>query len=277
MLIFKLLRRPLLVFSYNPKLLLAGMASTIFVIAGTGYGLQQSGILRIVTDIGNDNVQSKHESEASDNANISSTRPKQGGSTPSASKKDETSTKSQTATGSSAPTSSTSKPTTVAANGGSTVAPTAASSYKGFGPGNWPGSTWRPFADSSPWNRPVPANPALLTNSAGYTSDQMVSWLTGRGMPDDIMVNTGGSWDYSHPHYFAKDSDPLVTLKDTQYIGPNNNVTKIRIPLYAQARSAAAAGGDGHISIVQPDGSVCGAWKYTGTSNGIASASAWGL
>jgi hypothetical protein len=149
-------------------------------------------------------------------------------------------------------------------------------SYQGYGPGNWPGASWRPFAETAAWNKPVPTSPQLLTNSSGYTSAQMVAWLTGRGMPDKITVNTSGSWDYSHPYYFAKDTDPIVTLKDTVYVGANNNVTKIRMPLNVQARSAAAAGGDGHISIVQPDGSVCGAWQYTGTTNGLASASAWG-
>ncbi len=159
-------------------------------------------------------------------------------------------------------------------NFGHTTVPT--SSYGGFGPGNWPGSTWRPFAATAAWNKPIPANPALLTSSAGYTSAQMAQWLSGRGPVDKILVNTGGSWDYSHPTYYAKTTDPLVTLRDTKYVGPNNNVTKIRMPAAAHARSSAAAGGDGHISIVQPDGKVCGAWQYAGVTAGIASGSAWG-
>lgn len=144
------------------------------------------------------------------------------------------------------------------------------------GPGNWPGAGRTPFSLGAlrPFARPIPADPPLLTNSAGYTSAQMVAWMNARGSVDEYTINTGGSWDYAHPYYCASSSDPLVTLRDTTYIGANDG-TEAHIPAIAHRRSAAAAGGDGHVTIIQPDGSVIGAWQYAGVSNGVARASGW--
>lgn len=145
------------------------------------------------------------------------------------------------------------------------------------GKGNWPSADWTPFAKGTqhPWSRPIPANPPLLTSSAGYTSSQMVNWLVNRGPMDKVTVNTGGTWDYSHPYYCATSSDPVFTTSAVTYTGAADGLP-VRIPAVAQPRSAAAAGGDGHITIIQPDGTLFDAWQYRGVSGTSAVASAWG-
>ncbi|MBI5105365.1 MAG: hypothetical protein HZB46_10375, partial [Solirubrobacterales bacterium] len=35
-----------------------------------------------------------------------------------------------------------------------------------FGAGAWPGACWRPYAEDSPFNRPLPAEPRLARGSA---------------------------------------------------------------------------------------------------------------
>jgi hypothetical protein len=38
--------------------------------------------------------------------------------------------------------------------------------YPNFGVGNWPPGCWRPYADTSPFNVPIPPNPKLNPRSA---------------------------------------------------------------------------------------------------------------
>ena len=52
---------------------------------------------------------------------------------------------------------------------------------EGFGVGNWPPASWRPYADDSPFNQRLPANPRLLPSSS-----QVVARLTANGGPSDL-------------------------------------------------------------------------------------------
>ena len=70
----------------------------------------------------------------------------------------------------------------------------------------WPAGCWRPYADSSPFNRTLPPNPRVAPDSA-----TIVRNLAER--PDKVTVgNSGTSWDYSHPVYFSRPGDPEFTL-----------------------------------------------------------------
>src|SRR5215207_3511834 len=43
-----------------------------------------------------------------------------------------------------------------------------------FAAGNWPSGRWRPYADDSPINKPLPANPRIHPNSPAYV-DRLLS------------------------------------------------------------------------------------------------------
>ena len=123
-----------------------------------------------------------------------------------------------------------------------------------FGPykaGNWPGSCWRPYAATSPFNRPIPANPPLLANSA-----QIVQRLLSWGGPQKLLAgHADTSEDYFHPLYYAQPSDPLYTVHCTRWTRdcPVEGA-KLRIPGAARG----AGGDDGHMTVIdQVDG-----WEY---------------
>lgn len=95
---------------------------------------------------------------------------------------------------------------------------------------NWPTACWRPFSDSSVFNRPLPANPRLMANSEAIV-DRMrsdfgpVQHLSTNG------VDTGGGI----PIYWSQPDDPWFTLvhAPTQpgNAGPDNFTTRrIQIP-----------------------------------------------
>jgi hypothetical protein len=76
----------------------------------------------------------------------------------------------------------------------STLCPLA---YLSLADGEWPHACWRPYADTSPFNTPIPANPRLVANSS-----QIVERYSGG--PIDVPVD-GTGW--SHPIYFSQASD----------------------------------------------------------------------
>ena len=116
-----------------------------------------------------------------------------------------------------------------------------------------PDATWRPFAAESPFNRPIPASPRLMTNST-----QIVQRLYGMdGNPltkspqnldlDPSLENARGTGhDYAHPIYFASLGDPLYTINCIRYACPDLQGRAFPIP----AEAKAADGGDGHLGVV---------------------------
>jgi hypothetical protein len=65
------------------------------------------------------------------------------------------------------------------------------------------GTPERPFAASSAWNRPIPANPTLAPNSAG-----MIRYLTSGG---DYNITNGAWGQYGAPVFYADASTPRYT------------------------------------------------------------------
>jgi hypothetical protein len=86
-------------------------------------------------------------------------------------------------------------------DGGANAPDGGASAVDGGG-----GAAWRPFNAQSPWNTPIPANPALESDSAALIADLATSspWGT------HLDVNIEG---YSIPLYFADATTPLVTVR----------------------------------------------------------------
>lgn len=123
----------------------------------------------------------------------------------------------------------------------------AAQGWNGFGAGSWPGANWRPYAASSPFNTPA-AGAAVHPNSAAYVK-KILSW----GKPGTLVAGVADTTkDYAHPTYFAQPTDPVYTLHATSTKNAIEGL-KIRIPSAARP----AAGNDGHMTVVQPDG-----WEY---------------
>jgi hypothetical protein len=129
--------------------------------------------------------------------------------------------------------------------------PTGRCPTSGFAAGAWPPLCWRPFAALSPFNRQVPASPALLAGSA-----DKAGYLAAQGSPLPMGVNNADiAEDWLHPYFFAKSTDPLYSLHCTESWGRCTvEGMQIRVPAGARA----AAGGDGHMTVIQPDG-----WEYS--------------
>lgn len=117
--------------------------------------------------------------------------------------------------------------------------------------GAWP-------AYNGPFQKPIPPNPAVLANSAAIITNEFVQ---GCGSPTCGIgagfISTGPPnepWDYGHPVYFAKNTDPLYTIAcdhdPATYHCTSIEGDRIRVPAYAKP----AGGTDGHLAVVTPDG-----------------------
>ena len=110
-----------------------------------------------------------------------------------------------------------------------------------------PDGDWRPYSDASPFNQPV-AGARVAANS-----DAMVSEVLSRG-PSDSLITVDGtgdsrSSDYSRPLYWSSASDPVYTVKCTQY-GGQCPISGLQVRIPAKARWA--GGTDGHLTVVDP-------------------------
>ncbi len=108
----------------------------------------------------------------------------------------------------------------------------------------------RPYSGSSPFNRPLPANPKLLANSQG-----IVDRLDGWGPVQQLRVGQADTEeDYFHPLYSGGPKDPLYTVHCVRWTDACEvEGARVRIPAAARA----AGGADGHMAVLQPDG-----WEY---------------
>ncbi|MFN8161334.1 MAG: hypothetical protein U0R52_09875 [Solirubrobacterales bacterium] len=119
-------------------------------------------------------------------------------------------------------------------------------------PTSWPAACWRPYADTSPFNRPVPASPTLASNSAA-----VVARMTGWGNAQTLVVGgpSGSGDDYKHPVYYASASDPVYKIHCTQWTS-SCEIEGMSIHIPAAARPA--GGDDGHMAVIDQ----AGGWEY---------------
>jgi hypothetical protein len=112
-----------------------------------------------------------------------------------------------------------------------------------FGAGRWPSGCWRPYNDSSPFNRPLPANPRVIENS-----DAVVDRLVGFGNLQNMLAGRPGtSEDYGHPTYWSTPDDPYFTIHCTESWG-RCALEGMSIQIPDKARPA--GGSDGHLTVV---------------------------
>jgi hypothetical protein len=151
-----------------------------------------------------------------------------------------------------------------------TVSTTAQSNctFGTFSATNMPGACWRPYADTSPFNRSVGTGSQVDPNSSA-----IVSRVVGFGGPDNISV--GGAEDWSHPVYYSQPSDPMFTVHCVKPWGTCEvEGAQIRIPDAAQP----ASGGDGHMAVIdQANGWEYGFWQVQNKPAGGGTLSvSWG-
>jgi hypothetical protein len=133
----------------------------------------------------------------------------------------------------------------------------------GFGIGDWPGACWRPYSPNSPFNRLLPANPRLHRDSSAIV-DRLVSDLGPDGPQELVAGNSGTDDDWEIPTYYAQPGDPIFSLDCRRYCQDVLEGTRIPIPDAARP----AGGGDGHMTVVQPDGWEYDFWKVASKPRG---------
>lgn len=148
--------------------------------------------------------------------------------------------------------------------------------YGGFNSaeGILPPASWRPFSSTSPWNTPLGVADVTHPNSDTYVEsileladhqENADVWDVGR-----LHAGWGDDHDYGHPIYFATSADPQVTLDRTTSGTDAADGDVIHVPAGAAPAGAASTdpGLDGHIAIVQPDGTEYDLWRASSPSGG---------
>ena len=121
--------------------------------------------------------------------------------------------------------------------------------WLGFGVGSWPTASWRPYAADSPFNT------SAIGQQVHPNSQAIVDEVLSLGNIGNLVAGTADTAnDWGHPTYYAQPTDPVFRL-DWTGGGPGAAIDgmQIRIPNAAQP----AGGGDGHMTVVEPDG-----WEY---------------
>ncbi|MBV9819961.1 MAG: hypothetical protein JOZ07_16640 [Solirubrobacterales bacterium] len=131
-----------------------------------------------------------------------------------------------------------------------------AGQFGSFGPAGAP-ACWLPYGDESPFNRQLPANPTVSVNSDAQIANLQSNDVQFEGGGSSFALTTDGGRDAV---YYARPSDPVVTLHCTYHWGPGTcqgsdgvdiDGKQIKIPAGAQP----APGSDAHMTIVdQADG-----------------------
>lgn len=144
---------------------------------------------------------------------------------------------------------------------------TPGTGWAGLDSDHQPSADWRPYASTSPFNRPLAG--AAVHPASSAMVQRILSW----GTPGNMTAGDADTPDdFGHPVYYAKPTDPVVVIDITETWGPNA-LEGMRIPVPAGARPA--GGDDGHMTIVTPDGWEYDLWRAKAPSGGTLAA-AWG-
>jgi hypothetical protein len=135
----------------------------------------------------------------------------------------------------------------------------------------WP-AQFRPYCANAapnsrspcPFNDRLPDKPADIYPESRNVVESMFDSKNYVVLPGDFSLRG----DYSHPVYVAENSDPEVRVTCRRFCGVPS--ATFRIP----ERARPAGGGDGHIGVIEPDGTEWDMWQMTYTGPGTASASA---
>ncbi len=127
-----------------------------------------------------------------------------------------------------------------------------ASTFGSFSSTNFPGACWRPYSASSPFNRQLPSNPTIASDSASIVANLVANNANFEGGGQQFAFTSDDERDGI---YYSSPSDPVVTIDCTYYWGPgtcsgsdkvNINGQQIHIPAGAMPQNN---GTDMHMSV----------------------------
>lgn len=111
---------------------------------------------------------------------------------------------------------------------------------------------WRPYADTSPFNTPIPAGPVVVANSQRIV-DKM---LTVSSEPAPILAGLSSQDDYAHPTYYAKNTDPAYTIDCRPPWGGECPIGIEGATIHLPAGARPTTSSDGHLGVVNLDSGV---------------------
>src|SRR6185312_7047116 len=133
------------------------------------------------------------------------------------------------------------------------ASPTCAQAFGSFSASNFPSACWRPYGSSSPFNRQLPANPTIASNSASIIANLTANQYGFEGGTGQFAFTSDDGRDGV---YYSTQSDPVVTIHCTYYWSPgtcsgSNKVNidgqQIHVPSGAMPQNN---GSDQHMSVV---------------------------
>ncbi|TMQ16390.1 MAG: hypothetical protein E6J91_11760 [Deltaproteobacteria bacterium] len=157
-------------------------------------------------------------------------------------------------------------------SGGGSCGTAAYGTVGAFGGGTWPPCGWHPYAATSPFNTPLPANPRLRADSPQiinrmlhFTADTSAAPNLAGGTQAANMIappDHMGGW----PTYYGRASDPVYTVTCTwgASCSPQANAVQFHAPAGAerQGGAAATAGQDRHLTVIdQTTGNELDLWQ----------------
>jgi hypothetical protein len=118
------------------------------------------------------------------------------------------------------------------------------------------------MAPNSFWNVPVPSSPALDPNSSA-----LAAVLAAQAAPTSHNANIVNDQGWGYPVVTATTSDPSYAMTSSLWSAGPEPVT-CRVPTTATANT----GSDGHLTVIQPDGTTCDFWVFSRNASGVPQA-----
>ena len=111
---------------------------------------------------------------------------------------------------------------------------------------------WRPFADNSLFNTPLPSTPKLAANSSTVASGMASKGWAIQGTSTSFSMTPVGT----HPLFFATSSDPTMTIQCTNALGKGscsgaNGVDVGGKTIHVPAGAKAYDDSDGHLTVIE--------------------------
>jgi hypothetical protein len=131
--------------------------------------------------------------------------------------------------------------------------PVCAQAFGSFSAQNYPGACWRPYGSSSPFNRPLPADPAVASDSGAIVAGLTANNVNFEGGGSQFALTSDDGRDGV---YYSRPADPIVTIHCTYHWGPgtctgtnkvNVDGRQIHVPAGAEPQQG---GSDMHMSVV---------------------------